>query len=259
MSFYDWVSDTIVEPPAQRSPVNIGWLFSQKSSSVIYFEPERMRSANITGKHAKSASRCPAVLSMETRYFVIKCPFDIHLGFERDKSGKPTIINRQGNKSPVRKNKLNQLITIVNEEEWRYKDRPTIQISTPYLFISDEPVFMSQIAPFMHYQATPWPGTIFGGRFPIHAWPRVLMWAFEWHDTSQDLILKRGDPWFYVTFETLPADRAIIIEEAQLTEELEDYIEQISGAVNYVNQTFSLFKNAEKRRPEKLLRFKSED
>ena len=34
-------------------------------------------------------------------------------------------------------------------------------------------------------------------------------------------------------------------------------MEQISGAVNYVNQTFSLFKEAEKRRPAKLLTPKS--
>lgn len=34
------------------------------------------------------------------------------------------------------------------------------------------------------------------GRFPIHIWPRHLMWTFEWHDTSQDLVLTRGQPWF---------------------------------------------------------------
>ena len=41
--------------------------------------------------------------------------------------------------------------------------------------------------------------------------------------------------------------------EAARTPELKSYMEEISGAVNYVNQTFSLFKEAEKRRPAKLL------
>ena len=35
----------------------------------------------------------------------------------------------------------------------------------------------------MDFQKTPFPGTIFGGRFPINV-SRPLMWAFEWHDTE---------------------------------------------------------------------------
>ena len=80
------------------------------------------------------------------------------------------------------------------------------------------------------------------------------MWAFEWHDLSRDLILRRGDPWFYVGFETLPADRAITLIEVEMMLELEEYTRQITGAVDYVNQTFSLFKSAEKRRPKTLLK-----
>ena len=40
----------------------------------------------------------------------------------------------------------------------------------------------------------------------------------------------------------------------EVTPELEEYIQQISGAVDYVNQTFSLFRTAEKRRPKTLLK-----
>jgi hypothetical protein len=39
-----------------------------------------------------------------------------------------------------------------------------------------------------------------------------------------------------------------------MTPELQEYTAQITGAVNYVNQTFSLFKTAEKRRPKTLLK-----
>ena len=85
-------------------------------------------------------------------------------------------------------------------------------------------------------------------------WPRPLMWAFEWHDLSKDLVLSRGDPWFYVGFETVPPDRPVTLVEAELTPELREYTEQISGVVGFVNQTFSLFKTAEKRRPKSLLK-----
>ncbi len=254
MSFFDWVSESIVDNSERRGPVQVGWLLTDKKGGVLYDDPERIRSVDMSRDHAKSASRCPAILNLETRYFMIKCPFNMQLGFERDQNGVPRLKNKLGDKSPVRGNKLGQMVSLVSEKEWRYKDRPTVQIMTPYVFIADEPVYMSQVAPFMHYLPEPWPGTIFGGRFPIHVWPRPLMWAFEWHDTSKDLILKRGDPWFYVGVETLPADRAVVLTEAEETEELKDYLEMISGAVNYVNQTFSLFKAAEKRRPQTLLK-----
>jgi hypothetical protein len=102
----------------------------------------------------------------------------------------------------------------------------------------------------------PLPGTIFGGRFPIHAWVRPLMWAFEWHDTTKDLIVKRGDPLFYVQFEADGPDRPIQVVEVERTEAIEHWVEQMSGVVNYVNQTFGLFKAAEAMRPKDLLKVK---
>jgi hypothetical protein len=121
------------------------------------------------------------------------------------------------------------------------------------VFIADEPVYISQVAPFMHFQKTPFPGTIFGGRYPINVWPRPLMWAFEWHDTESPLKINRGDPLFYVGFETTPQDRSVVMSETEVTPELTEYMDLISGAVNYVNQTFSLFEAAEERRPETLV------
>lgn len=252
---WDWLNSADARPMAQerRGPVQVGWMLSEQKSGIVYFEPERVRSADMNKTHAKSASRCPAVINMESRYFVIRCPFDLHLRFARDKEGRPAVVNVHGDSSPVRRKKLAEMIHVTNEREWRYPDRPTVQVSLPYLFIADEPVYMTQTPPFMHYLASPWPGTLFGGRFPINVWPRPLMWAFEWRDTKTDLVLKRGDPWFYALFETSPQDRPVQLVESEKTEALERYMAQISGAVNFVNQTFSLFKTAEARRPERLV------
>ena len=41
--------------------------------------------------------------------------------------------------------------------------------------------------------------------------------------------------------------------EAAHTPELDAYLEHISGAVNFVNQSFSLFKTAQERRPKTLV------
>ncbi|NCO85287.1 MAG: hypothetical protein GW886_01485 [Rhodobacterales bacterium] len=234
-------------------PVTVGWFLNEQKAGIIYYPPERVRSVDLNRKHAKSASRCPAVINMESRYFLIRCPFDINIGFARDDKGKPVLRNLSGETSAIRASKLGEKLQITSEVEWRHADVPTIQLVLPYVFVADEPVYMSQVAPFMHYQREPFPGTIFGGRFPINVWPRPLMWAFEWHDTSRPLKVNRGDPLFYAGFETTPQDRSVAMVEAEVTEDLKHYMELISGAVNYVNQTFSLFEAAEQRRPQTLI------
>ncbi|MCR4532789.1 hypothetical protein NUV62_17870, partial [Acinetobacter venetianus] len=80
-----------------------------------------------------------------------------------------------------------------------------------------------------------------------------LMWAFEWHDTSKDLILKRGEPLFYCQFDGYDPSRTIKLIQTEKTPELMQYMDQISGVVN---QTFSLFKEVEKVRPTKLIQSK---
>ncbi len=252
MSFFDWVSENTIEPSIRPGPVRIGWMLDKDRAGVVYDDPERVRSAEVNREHAKSAARCPAVINVESRYFQVKCPFDMRLRLKRDENGRMGVVNLLGEKSPVRSKKLRDLITVVDEREWRYPDRPTVQIVTPYLFLADEPVWMSQLPPFFHYNKTPWPGVLFCGRLPIHIWPRQLVFAFEWVEHDKDLILNRGEPWFYAHFETLPQERPVQLLEAQETPELREYLEQISGVVSLVNQTWSLFKTAEKRRPTKI-------
>jgi hypothetical protein len=93
-----------------------------------------------------------------------------------------------------------------------------------------------------------------GGRFPIHVWPRELVWAFEWHDINADLIIKRGDPWFYLNFETKNPARHVRLVEAEMTDDLRAYTIGMRGVTNYVSRTFSLFGTARSRRPKQLLK-----
>ncbi|WP_128255114.1 hypothetical protein [Falsirhodobacter deserti] len=241
-------------PEGPRSgPVTVGWFLTSDKGAILFDPPERLIQRPPNRGHAKSAARCPAVVQMESRYFVVRCPYDLHLGFAREDKGKAVLVNRMGTASPVRSSKLAEMVTMVNESEWRFPDRPTVQLSLPYCFIADETVYVTQVGTFAHYRPDPLPGTIFGGRFPIDLWPRPLMWAFEWHDLSTDIVLRRGEPLFYVQFEADGPDRPVQLVEAERTAELSAYLEKISGVVNYVNQTFSLFKAAEAARPPKLV------
>lgn len=240
-------------PGPLRGPVQVGWFLTSDKAAVLYDPPERLSVRQTRTTHAKSAGRCPAVVQMEARQFVVKCPYDIHIGFRRDEKGKAQLVNRAGSSSPIRANKLGEVLTLVAEAEWRYPDRPTIQMVLPYCFIADETVYLSQIGPFAHYRAEALPGTIFGGRFPLNLWPRPLMWALEWHDPSRDIVLARGEPLFYCQFEGVGPDRPVQLVAAERTPDLLRYMEQVGGVVNYVNQTFGLFAAAEALRPARLL------
>ena len=106
--------------------VKIGLFFADKISSIVYFPPKRLRTVYLNRTHAKSASRCSAVIGLESRYVMLRCPFDMHIGFVRDDKGKPVLRNLTGSKSPMRSAKLNLFLSITSESEWRFADWPTV-------------------------------------------------------------------------------------------------------------------------------------
>jgi hypothetical protein len=150
-------------------------------------------------------------------------------------------------------NLIRKVVALMGQQEWRHPNRPVIQLRTPYRFISDDFVYINQLPPFLSYKAAQWPGLMIGGRFAIDAWPRSLMWAFEWFEPRKPLVLKRGDPLFYARFDTTDPSKKIRLVEAELTPELKHQMSGVDGVANYVNQTFSLFSTARARRPKQLL------
>ncbi len=232
--------------------VDVGWLIDQEKAGLIWEAPRKLTRPTGKATHPKGVNFCPAVTDHELRIFEIPAPYDIAFRFKMT-GEEPGIINLAGEQSNIRPKHLNQQFVMVNRREWRDPSRPIVQFMTPYVFLADEPVFINQLPPFYHYNPAPWPGMIIGGRFPIDVWPRGLVWAFEWYDTSKDLIIKRGEPWFYVSFETPDPTRRIRLIEADNTPALTEYMNGIKGVTNYVNRTFSLFSTARERRPEKLL------
>lgn len=50
--------------------IQVGWFLTEEKSSILYESPYRIRSQSQT-KHAKSASCCPAVLQLESLYFIV--------------------------------------------------------------------------------------------------------------------------------------------------------------------------------------------
>lgn len=236
-----------------RRVVEVGWLIDAEKAGVIWDAPRPYFRKMPKPASAKSVQLCPAAIDFDARHFVVPCPIDLHLRIKLAPGEAPQLINVAGAQSTVRGKHLNQMVNLLSPIEWRDPARPILQVVTPYLFLADEVAYINQLPPFLDYADPAWPGLIIAGRFPVHIWPRHLMWAFEWHDTSKDLIVKRGDPWFYVRFETDDPSRPVRVVEAEETPEIRAYINSISGVTNYVNRTFSLFDKAKARRPKTLL------
>ncbi len=241
------------QPVPRGRVVDVGWALRHAKTGFIWEAPRPVLQKAPRAAHAKALTYCPAMLDHESRLVEVVCPIDAHIRFKRDAQGRPTLENVLGDASPIRSAHLGQMVKLVSEREWRHPQRPIVQIITPYLFLADEPVWITQLPPMHVYCPAPWPGILIGGRFPIDVWPRTLMWAFEWHDLTKDLVLKRGDPWFVVRFETIDPSRKTRLVSAMLTPELDAYLQGLEAVTNYIRGTFSLFDVARSRRPRKLL------
>jgi hypothetical protein len=233
--------------------VKVGWLFRDDTATVVWDAPKPVQFDHGKPTSSKSAQLCPAAIQFDRLHYAINCPVDLNLRLSANSDGQLKMTNVDGPMSTVRPSGLQKLIVMSPQHEWRHPQRPILQMVTPYVFLSDDPVYVNQFPPFLHYSKNRWPGVQICGRFPIDVWPRVHMWALEWHDMSADLILKRGEPLFYVRFETTDPSSLVRLVEAEKTDELESYMRQITDVTNFVNQSFQLFSTARERRPETLL------
>ncbi len=238
---------------APRRTINVGWAMEDQKASLIWDEPAPFRRSMPPPASAKSVQVCPSAIDFDAKHFVVKCPIDINLRIVLSPDKPPALQLLDGPGSTVRQKHLSNMVIVINKVEWRHPDRPILQVVTPFLFLADDPVWINQLPPFLDYADPPLPGTMISGRFPVHIWPRRLMWAFEWHDVKKPLTIRRGQPWFYVRFEGPEPTSPVRLVEAELTPEVQRYIDSISGVTNYVNRTYSLFDKAQQRRPKQLL------
>lgn len=242
----------------KKRTVTVGWMVSAAKSSVIFSPPKLFSRNDPKATSSKSVQHCPAAIDFDRRHFVVPVPVDLTLHFERQQDGTLSLKDANGEKSGMRENGLRELLLLGPQNEWRHPERPLIQILSPYIFIADDPCFVVQTAPYLDYFKEPRPGVQMGGRFPIHIWPRPVSWGFEWYDISKPLVLKRGEPWFYVRFETENPSARIRLVEQEKTKELDEYINNISDVTRYVNQTYSLFSEAQRMRPDTLVKERRE-
>ena len=221
------------------------------NAEVIFSAPRRVVTGRSRPLSPKAVQSCPAVNGLEARLFIVDIPFTLRLRLVRDPGGSfGLFLVPEG--TSVSADRARGLVSLMPPQEWRSADVPVVQIATPYSFIADEECWLTQLPPVAG-TSQHLPGSLVCGRFPTNIWPRNLSWALEWEKPGEDLVLRRGDPWFSVLFETTRPSERIDLVRARLTPELAAYQRQIRNVVGYVSGTFGLFDEAMARRPAKLL------
>jgi hypothetical protein len=258
MSWDDYFADDAgaaeAEGRGKKRNVTVGWTVRFAQGNAIWSAPKSFSRSDPKATSAKSIQVCPAAIDFDRRHYVIPCPVDLTLAFTRNAQGGLQLTDADGEASKMRPQGRANLFQLQPQNEWRHPERPILQFTAPYVFVADEPCYVVQSPPYLHWFPEQRPGMAMGGRFPIHIWPRPLAWAFEWYDLSKPLVLRRGDPWFYVHFETENPSAHVRLVEQEMTGELEKYLDSIIDVSNYVNQTYGLFGEAQRIRPDRLLK-----
>lgn len=231
--------------------IKIGWHIEESNAKFVFFEPTPLFKQRSKPLSNRAVQACPAVNELERDYFVIKNPFDLRLRCIKKETSFDLHVVEEGTR--IDDDLLPNFVFLMPPDQWRDRNKPVIQIKVPYFFLCDQPCYMTMLAPYMSPNSMKWPGIMIGGRFPIHVWPRVLNFAFEWCDLEEDLILRRGHDLSYLYFETENLRTSVQLVEMQNTPELQEYRNGISSTPKFMSNTFSLFETAESRRPKKLL------
>jgi hypothetical protein len=139
--------------------------------------------------------KCPAIAETFKNSFVVCCPFDMVLSF--DKKTKSVTTDRYGQEFYD--------AFIVNrclKDTYDPKNPMVFSIVTNYVFFSDDSVEIElRDVPLLTSSSTS-NIKILPGKFNISKWLRTIEFAAEVIDDTKPVVLKAGDPLYMITFTT---------------------------------------------------------
>lgn len=161
---------------------------------LAFYEPEPVIKAIIKERDKDvKYLKCPAFQDYYKNCFLIRSPVDLTLTIEQNGEHK-YIATKQYTQEFFDKNIFSRLDT-----NSKYS---MLSIQFYYTFISNESVILEQLAPSMHKTKTLNNINIIQGMYDISKWIRPVELAIEIIDDTKPIVIKRGDPLYYVRFVT---------------------------------------------------------
>lgn len=235
--------------------VTVGWLLCEDISSVVFFPPERLTWPEIPrGASAGDIARCPGIRDLTSQLWVVRSPFTFRIRAHHFDPGKGLTYRCEPCEKGLSERVLAHLLPVMPVSTWETPERPLLQLRLPYVFLSDHSVYIEQLPAFMSEVHARFPGTVYGGRFPIDLWPRRINFAFHWVDLTREIFIQRGDPLFYVRFQPRLRDQKVRVVEAERTSEVRQFMDAVKDVTAYTDKTFTLFARAAEMRPPRLVK-----
>lgn len=212
--------------------MNVGWTIysdpkysdSSQWKELVYFEPTASWPIILEERRSADYTMCPAVSDYFNNIFIIRCPYDVTISYDRatdryttDRLGQEWYAQTFNPRFPIEKDR--QIVGAC----------VTLRIN--YLFVADQDVEIETMdVPVL---STPLTRNIklIPGRMNIHRWVRPVDFTFEIQDLDVPLVFKRGDPLFAVRFMT--PDR-VKLTNVNYTPELQNVAEACLASKNFV-------------------------
>lgn len=191
--------------------MNINYTFAPKANQLedaIFFEPEPIIDYLSTNRKGTEILKCPAFLDYYKNTYLIKAPIDLTFTV----SGSHIDCQNLYPQDYLEKIFLNR-----HQPENLYS---TVSLAWYYMFYSNESVMIEVIPPTWHKNSFQNNINVIGATFDISKWYRPLEFAFEIIDDTQPIVIKRGDPLYYVRFNTLEKVKLVKQETSEKIEEL---------------------------------------
>lgn len=227
--------------------MRIGWCCTAHEASICFEEPKRVLLGKDQSPGGRGYLSCPSVRAYLTGTYAIRSPFSLRLTSTEGAAGQ--IIRPVFPFTSLSPQKVQELVRIEPRVSWRDQQLVVLQIPSPYLFFADEPLILRQ-DPVQLSTPTSHSWRLIPGKFNIYEWQRPMNWAIEWCPAAGDLIVKAGEPIYYVSFEN-PMGPPIANPEivaCELTPELEQRLKETRGVTSIRRGVTPLFELARKKR-----------
>jgi hypothetical protein len=182
--------------------------FGIPSLELLTLEPELVYPNLISERNKNTAFlKCPAMIGFFNNTYLVRSPIDI--SFKVVDSG--TVIS----KSP--KGVVETYLQLSNTASTDIY--PNFQLKIHLLCFSKLDVEIQQIPAFMHSNGFTNNAMVISGGFNISKWVRPLSVGFEVQDISKEIVIRRGDPLYYIRF--IPAKGGSVkLERVGINEKL---------------------------------------
>lgn len=231
--------------------LEVGWCLNINEGGIAFDPPSRVIPQKDPSKSGKGFLSCPAVRNYFEGIFQILSPFSVRLRCTFE--DKFISIRPVYPFTSLTQSKFNEFITIEPPETWRNSHTIALQFPSPYIFFADEPATIEQFHPSL-VATTKMNWRVIPGKFDIYSWQRPLNWGIEWDTNLGDLIIRAGEPQYFVKFVGSNADsHPIELVECELTKKLDDRMKLSRGITGIRKGTTLLMKKAGKLRDGQIL------